>query len=99
MNDPSIWYQAYANIHPNRGAATPGHAGTSLDGFSAGRVQRLIEALHTGAYKPQPVKRVYIPKANGKLRPLGLPEGDDKLVQEVVRTILERIYEPVFSEA
>jgi RNA-directed DNA polymerase len=62
------------------------------------RIDGIIESLKEETYQPTPVRRIYIPKRSGKLRPLGIPSGDDKLVQEVVRTILERIYEPVFLD-
>ena len=94
-----LWWQAYANIHQNKGAVTKGADGTSLDGFSRERVERIINALKKGTYRFTPVRRVYIPKSNGKTRPLGIPSGDDKLVQEVVRMLLEKIYEPVFSKS
>ncbi len=79
-----------------RSAITPGTDANTLDGFSEKRVEHIITRLKDGSYKPNPVRRVYIPKANGKKRPLGIPSGDDKLVQEVVRNLLERIYEPIF---
>jgi group II intron reverse transcriptase/maturase len=97
MNHPDIWFQAYANIYANKGAVTKGVDDTTMDGFSEDRVLNLIKLLKEGLYRPKPVRRTYIPKVNGKLRPLGIPSGDDKLVEEVVRIILERIYEPVFS--
>jgi group II intron reverse transcriptase/maturase len=98
METPRLWWQAYANIHGNRGAATPGSDGSSLDGFSIGRLLRIIATLKSGTYRFNPVRRVHIPKSNGKTRPLGIPSGDDKLVQEVTRMLLEIIYEPVFSD-
>ncbi len=70
----------------------------TLDGMSKERVNHLIQLLKDGQYEPKPSRRTYIPKANGKMRPLGIPSGDDKLVQEVVRILLEGIYEPVFSQ-
>jgi RNA-directed DNA polymerase len=96
MESPLLWHQAYANIYANRGALTNGVDGVTLDGFSDERVASIIARLKTGKYRFQPVRRVHIPKPNGKRRPLGVPSGDDKLVQEVVRIILERIYEPIF---
>ncbi|MCI0390667.1 MAG: reverse transcriptase domain-containing protein [Acidobacteria bacterium] len=97
MNRPDIWFQAYANIYANEGAVTKGVDNTTMDGFSEDRALNLIKLLKERLYKPKPVRRTYIPKVDGKLRPLGIPSGDDKLVEEVVRIILERIYEPVFS--
>jgi group II intron reverse transcriptase/maturase len=97
-NNPELWMQAYANIYPNRGAMTKGIDGTTIDGFCEDRVANTIKLLKEGRYQPKPSRRVYIRKTNGKQRPLGIQSGDDKLVQEVVRILLERIYEPVFSK-
>ena len=68
---------------------TPGTDGQTIDQMSIGRIERLIETLRNESYKPHPAKRVYIPKKNGKKRPLGIPSVEDKLVQEVVRMILK----------
>jgi len=99
MYEQDLWMQAYANIHSNVGATTKGVDDRTLDGFSHARMERLIQQLRQGTYRPRRVRRTYIPKANGKVRPLGISTGDDKLVQEVIRILLERIYEPLFSEA
>lgn len=94
-----IWYEAYANIYSNEGAMTKGINESTLDGFSDMRVERIAKALKEEKYRFTPVRRTYIPKRTGnKKRPLGIPTGDNKLVQEVCRIILERIYEPIFSE-
>jgi retron-type reverse transcriptase len=97
-NSPELWMQAYAQIYPNKGALTKGAGETTIDGFCEDRVANLIKLLKEGRYQPKPSRRVYIRKANGKQRPLGIQSGDDKLVQEVVRILLERVYEPVFSD-
>lgn len=94
---PLLWERAYAEIAPNRGALTRGATERTLDGFSVERVQTLISQLQAGTYRFTPVRRVYLPKPNGKFRPLGIPTADDKLVQGVVKLLLELIYEPVFS--
>jgi group II intron reverse transcriptase/maturase len=65
--------------------------------MSVQRIETLIESLKSEAYQPKPARRVYIPKKNGKERPLGIPSFEDKLVQEVVRMILEAIYEGHFE--
>jgi len=98
MKSPLLWEQAYQKIAPNKGAMTPGVDGQTFDGFSPEKVRAIINRLADGTYQPKPVRRVYIPKANGRLRPLGIPTTEDRLVQEVVRIILDQIYEPVFSE-
>lgn len=97
-HSPDLWMLAYTNIYANNGAVTRGIDNNTLDGMCADRIENLIKLLKDGRYKPQPVRRVYIPKKNGKRRPLGIPRGDDKLVQEVVKLLLEKIYEPVFSD-
>src|SRR5713226_3338912 len=99
MEDPILWYEAYANIYTNDGAMTPGVDGTTLDGFSEARDASIIKRLKDGSYHFKPERRTYVPKPNGKKRPLGISSGDDKLVQEVVRMILERIYEPLFENS
>ena len=77
---------------------TPGVDGETVDGMSQAKIGRIIDAVRHERYRFRPVKRVYIPKKNGKLRPLGLPSWSDKLVSEVVRLLLEAYYEPTFSD-
>ena len=89
---------AYQNIYANDGSMTPGSDGETIDGMSLKRMDRIIASMKDHSYQPKPARRTYIKKKNGKLRPLGIPSADDKLVQEVVRLILESIYEPTFSE-
>lgn len=98
MKSPLLWEQAYQKIAPNKGAMTPGVDCNTFDGFSPDKVVSIIKRLADGTYTPKPVRRIYIPKANGTKRPLGIPTTEDKLVQEVVRLLLEQLYEPVFSK-
>ena len=91
-----IYYAAYQKLYANRGAITNGIDDDTADGFSDKYVETLIQELKDGSYRAKPVRREYIPKKNGKLRPLGIPSFRDKLLQEVVRMILEAIYEPAF---
>ena len=92
-----LYEMAYARIYRNRGATTPGSNQVTLDGMSTQRITNIIERLKSERYRWQPVRRTYIQKKNGKRRALGIPNGDDKLVQEVMRLILEAYYEPQFS--
>ena len=90
---------AYQKIYANEGNMTKGTDGATIDGMSLGRINSLILALKDESYQPNPSRRVYIPKKNGKKRPLGIPSFDDKLVQEVIRMILEAVYEDSFDES
>ena len=92
-----IYYAAYQKLYANKGATTQGIDDDTADGFSDFYVKELIQSLKDGTYKANPVRREYIPKKNGKLRPLGIPSFRDKLLQEVVRMILEAIYEGSFD--
>lgn len=94
----NFFMRAYQKIHAKQGNMAPGTDNKTIDGFSKKQVSKLIELLKGERYTPSPVRRTYIPKKNGKLRPLGIPTFSDKLVQEVIRQILEAIYEPVFSD-
>src|SRR2546422_998106 len=78
---------------------TAGTKGPTIDGYSDERAGNLCELLREDRYVPSPVRRVYIPKPNGKQRPLGMPTANDKQVQEVWRMVLESIYEPVFKDS
>jgi group II intron reverse transcriptase/maturase len=95
--NPQLYLLAYGRIYSNHGAMTPGADGETADGMSLGKIGRIIGALRCERYRFAPVRRVWIPKKNGKLRPLGLPSWSDKLVGEVIRLLLEAYYEPRFS--
>jgi len=100
MNHPDLWMQAYLNIQGNEGALTRGTDTITMDGYSPERSANIVELIREKRYKPKPVRRTNIPtKVAGKMRPLGIPPADDKLVQEVVRMILEKIYEPLFKDS
>ena len=92
-----MFYVAYQRIYAKQGNMTSGADGKTIDQMSIQRIEHIIESLKNETYQPNPSKRTYIPKKNGKKRPLGIPSFDDKLVQEVVRMILEAIYEGSFE--
>ena len=92
-----LFYVAYQKIASNGGSTTKGSDGRSIDEMSLARIEMLIASLKDESYQPHPSRRVHIPKKNGKTRPLGIPAFEDKLVQEVVRMILEAIYEGHFE--
>lgn len=93
-----LFLLAYQNIYAAEGNMTKSVDGKTIDGMSLKRIDELIEKLKDEIYQPNPSRRVYIPKKNGKMRPLGIPSFDDKLVQEVLRMMLEAIYENSFEE-
>ena len=100
LYNPEFYLLAYKNIYANDGSMTPGVDGVTVDGMSLKRIDSIIAAIRNRTYRPTPARRTYIAKKNNpaKKRPLGIPSGDDKLVQEVIRMILESIYEPTFAE-
>ncbi len=97
LYNPNFYLIAYQNIYSNKGSMTKGIDGETMDGMGMERINRIIQTLKDHSYRPNPVKHQYIPKANGKRRPLGISSDNDKLVQEVVRMILENIYFSKYS--
>ena len=93
-----LFLMAYGKIYRNKGAMTHGVTDETPDGMSLEKIQTLIEIFRSERYEWLPARRVYIPKKDGKKRPLGMPTWSDKLVQEVIRLILEAYYEPQFSD-
>jgi group II intron reverse transcriptase/maturase len=94
-----IWEKAYNAIASNKGALTVGvDPANTLDGFSIKRIATIRAKLADGTYRFSPVRRVEIPKPDGRMRPLGIPTADDKLVQAAVKIVLEQVYEPIFSD-
>ena len=96
--NPALYLLAYGRIYSNKGSMTPGATPETADGMSMGKIERIIDAMRHERYRFSPARRIYIPKKNGKMRPLGLPTWSDKLVGEVVRLLLEAYYEPTFSD-
>jgi len=98
MFNKNLYLLAYGNIYSNQGAMTPGASEETADGMSEGKIDQIIELMRYERYRFSPARRAYIPKKNGKLRPLGMPSWSDKLAGEVVRLLLEAYYEPRFSD-
>jgi group II intron reverse transcriptase/maturase len=97
LYNPELYLIAYGRLYRNKGSLTPGSNSETVDGMSMEKINAVIELVRNERYRWTPVKRVYIPKKNGKSRPLGLPTWSDKLLQEVIRLLLEAYYEPMFS--
>jgi group II intron reverse transcriptase/maturase len=93
-----LYLCAYGRLYRNEGAMTPGATAETVDAMSLEKIDTIISALRCERYRWTPVRRTYIPKKSGKMRPLGLPTWSGKLVQEVMRSLLEAYYEPRFSQ-
>jgi group II intron reverse transcriptase/maturase len=94
--DPHWLMQAWEEIRSNQGSMTAGIDSTVATDIDPERIQWLSERLKTHRYRPKPVRRVYIAKANGKMRPLGIPTLEDRIVQQALRMLMEPIFEADF---
>jgi len=95
-----LYLMAYGKIYRNNGATTPGSTSETVDEMSLRKIDRIIDAVRKARYRWTPTRRVYIEKKNStKKRPLSMPTWSDKLLQEVIRLILESYFEPTFSNA
>ncbi len=97
LYNPDLYLRAYGKIDKNDGAMTRGSTSETVDGMSQEKISHIIDLIRHERVKWTPVRRTYIPKVNGKIRPLGIPTWTDKLLQEVMRSILEAYYEPQCS--
>ena len=98
LYNPDLYLRAYARLYSNKGAMTPGSTPETVDAMALGKIRQLIEDIRHERYRWTPARRTYIPKKNGKKRPLGITAWTDKLLQEVIRMLLEAYYEPQMSE-
>src|SRR5216684_6307761 len=99
LYNPNLYLQAYGKIYRNAGAMTKGATAETVDGMALSKIKAIIDALRFERYRWTPVRRIYIEKPHSTtLRPLGLPSWSDKLLQEVLRLLLEAYYEPQFSD-
>ena len=99
LYNPDLYLRAYGRIYRNDGAMTRGTTDETVDGMSQDKILNIIEKLRFERYRWTPVRRTYIvKKGSTKMRPLGIPTWSDKLLQEVMRSVLEAYYEPQFSD-
>ena len=98
LYNPDLYLRAYARLYSNKGAMTKGTTSETVDGMSLKKIESIIDDIRHERYRWTAVRRVYIPKKNGKMRPLGMPTWSDKLLQEVIRLILEAYYESQMSD-
>lgn len=98
LYNQDLYLRAYSRLYRNHGAMTPGATNETVDGMTLTKIEAIITALREERYRWTPVRRTLIPKKAGKLRALGLPTWSDKLLQEVIRSLLEAYYEPQFSQ-
>jgi retron-type reverse transcriptase len=97
LYNPNLFLMAYGRIYRNQGAMTKGTTEETADGMALDKIHAIIEDLRHERYRWSPARRVYIPKKNGTKRPLGVQSWSDKLVQEVIRLLLDAYLEPQFS--
>ena len=94
-----LFLAAYDKIGRNKGALTPGTEDDTADGMNLKRIQNIIAQLRQEKFRFRPSRRIHVPKKSGGSRPLGLPNFTEKLVQEVLRMVLEAYFEPRFRDS
>ncbi len=99
LYNPAMYLRSYAKLYKNDGAMTPGTTGETVDGMSLDKMDRVIEAIRCERWKWPPARRTYIDKPKGGKRPLGMPDWSPKVVQDMIRSVLEAYYEPQFSDS
>lgn len=97
MYREDLYIIAYERLKSKPGNMTEGSDGETLDGFSQEAIQAIIRDMRTEQFRFKPVRQRFIPKPNGKMRKLGIPCVKDKIVQEVIRLILEAIYDSPYG--
>ena len=98
LYNQNFFLLAYNRIYSTPGNMTKGVDGATIDNFTLNRIEAIITKLKSKKYKPNPALRTYVEKKNGKLRPIGIQSIDDKLVQEIIREMLENIWEDLFLD-
>ena len=98
LYNPAMYLRSYAKLYKNQGAMTPGITEETVDGMSREKIAKIIEAIRYERWQWTPVRRILKEKPKGGKRPLGMPTWSDKVVQDIIRSILEAYYEPQFSD-
>jgi group II intron reverse transcriptase/maturase len=96
--NPRLYLLAYQRLYANSGAMTAGVTGETVDGMSLDKIRRIVAVVRAEQWRWMPVKRIHIPKRDGKRRALGLPSLSDKLLAEVIRMLLNAYYDVQFSD-
>ncbi|OOB79389.1 MAG: hypothetical protein BEN19_07695 [Epulopiscium sp. Nuni2H_MBin003] len=97
LYNEEFYYMAYNKISSTKDNMTEGSDNKTIGSMNKERIYKLIESIKDESYKPNPAKKIYIPKKNEDEKLLGLPSIDDKIIQEIIKNILQSIYEPQFS--
>jgi len=96
MFNEEYYKNAYESIKSRGSSMTPGSDKETFDGLSTEKIKGIIESLKDRSFQFKPSKRITIMKPDGKERNLGIPSATDKLVQRVMKDIIEGVYEPIF---
>lgn len=99
MFDEDRYKEAYNKLKGKDGNMTNGVGKGTLDGFSNQKIKNMIQKMKDRSFKFKPSRRIAIPKSNGKMRYLGIPSPTDKIVQEVMKDIIQEVFEPLFKDS